>query len=75
MLDIQKMRTWIMLYLISFVALLWAVFLVAHGTTLMFWMSVFLIVLVIGINFILILNELRMKKMAEDRMKSLSNKG
>lgn len=73
MIDIHKLRTWIMLYLISFVALLWAVFLIAEGANSMFLVSMLLIVLVIGVNFVLIIHEIRERRRLKEMMKSLSH--
>ncbi len=73
MLDIQKLRTWIMLYLISFVALLWAVFLISQGMSSMFWVSIALILIVAFTNFALILNEIRERRRQREMMRTLSN--
>lgn len=73
MLDIQKLRTWIMLYLISFVALLWAVFLISQGMSSMFWVSIALILIVAFTNFALILNEIRERRRQCEMMRTLSN--
>ncbi|MDH7593604.1 MAG: hypothetical protein QHG99_04515 [Methanomicrobiales archaeon] len=72
MIDIQKFRTWIMLYLISFVALLWAVFLIEEGASSMFLVSMLLIMIVVGVNFIIIIHEIREKRRQKEMMKSLS---
>jgi len=48
---------WIIFYLISFVMLLWAAFLSAQG--IMLWVSFFLVIVVIGINFWVVYGELK----------------
>ncbi|HVP94022.1 MAG TPA: hypothetical protein VMS89_02505 [Methanoregulaceae archaeon] len=68
--DVLNVRTWIFFYLICFVALLWAVFLLAQGV--MLWIGLTLIIIVVGFNFILIANELRGHKNREKMMKSIS---
>lgn len=68
--DILNVRTWIFFYLICFVALLWAVFLLAQGA--MLWISLMLVIIVVGFNFILISNELKSHKKREKMMKTIS---
>jgi hypothetical protein len=55
--DILSARTWVIFYLICFVAMLWAVFLLAQGSMLV--ISLFLVVVVVGFNCILILAEVK----------------
>ncbi len=47
--ELPSLQTWIIFYLISFVLLLWAAFLSAQGF--MLWLTFFLVIVVIGINF------------------------
>jgi preprotein translocase subunit YajC len=68
--DVLNVRTWIFFYLICFVALLWAVFLLAQGV--MLWVGLTLVIIVVGFNFILITNELKSHKKRERMMKSIS---
>ncbi len=68
--DVLSLRTWIFFYLICFVALLWAVFLLAQGV--MLWIGLTLVIVVIGFNFILIATELKSHKKREKMMKSIS---
>ena len=68
--DVLNVRTWIFFYLICFVALLWAVFLLAQGV--MLWIGLTLVIIVIGFNFILITTELKSHKTREKMMKSIS---
>jgi cytochrome c biogenesis protein CcdA len=56
--ELPGLRTWVVFYLISFVVLLWAAFLSAQGV--MLWVSLFLVVIIIGINFITVLNQVKM---------------
>jgi preprotein translocase subunit YajC len=69
--DIMNVRTWIFFYLICFVALLWAVFLLAQGV--MLWVGLTLVVIVIGFNFILLSTEIKSHKKREKMMKSISS--
>jgi uncharacterized BrkB/YihY/UPF0761 family membrane protein len=56
--ELPGLRTWVVFYLLSFVVLLWAAFLSAQGV--MVWVSLFLIILIIGINFVTVLNQVKM---------------
>lgn len=47
-----------MFYLISFVALLWAAFLSAKGA--MLWVSMMLVIIVLGINFFTLFNQIKL---------------
>ena len=58
--EIPELRTWIMLYLISFVGLLWATFLSVQGV--MIWVSMFLVIVIIGIHFFTLYNQLLLRK-------------
>ena len=51
------LRTWIVFYLISFVVLLWAAFLSAQGV--MLWVSMLLVIIIIGLNFYTVLNQIK----------------
>ena len=52
------LRTWIMFFLISFVALLWAAFLSAKGA--MLWVSLMLVIVVLGVNFFTVFNQIKL---------------
>ena len=52
------LRTWIMFFLISFVALLWAVFLSAKGV--MLWVSLMLVIAVLGVTFFTVFNQVKL---------------
>ncbi|NYT05228.1 MAG: hypothetical protein GKC04_02475 [Methanomicrobiales archaeon] len=68
--DITALRTWTIFYLISFVVLLWALFLTTQGVLLGFGLT--LVIIVVGLNFFFV--SLEMKRIAERRemMKALS---
>lgn len=55
--DIRYLRTWIIFYLICFVALLFAVFLISRNV--MLWIGGMIITLVLGFNLILIYEEFK----------------
>jgi predicted membrane protein len=68
--DILNVRTWIFFYLICFVALLWAVFLLTQG--MMLWVGLALVLIVVGFNFILVAAEMRGHKKQEQMMKNIT---
>lgn len=55
--ELPGIRTWIVFYLISFVMLLWAAFLSAQGV--MLWVSLLLVILIIGVNFVTVFNQIK----------------
>jgi len=55
--ELPGLRTWVIFYLISFVVLMWAAFLTASGT--MLWVSLMLVIIVIGINFITVYTQIK----------------
>ncbi|OPY38477.1 MAG: hypothetical protein A4E35_00900 [Methanoregula sp. PtaU1.Bin051] len=55
--ELPPLHMWIIFYLISFVMLLWAAFLTAQGV--MLWVSFFLVIVVIGVNFWVVYNEIK----------------
>ena len=55
--ELPGLRIWVF-YLISFVVLLWAAFLSAKGA--MLWVSLFLVILVVGINFYTVYNQVKL---------------
>ncbi len=63
--ELPNIRTWIMLYLISFVGLLWATFLSVQG--LMLWVSLFLVIVIVGINFFTLYNQLKLREPEKPR--------
>jgi Na+-translocating ferredoxin:NAD+ oxidoreductase RnfE subunit len=68
--DLPEFRAWVFFYLISSVALLWAAFLSAQG--LMLWVSVLLVLLVIGTNCVCVLAEIHKYAKKREIMKRLS---
>ena len=67
--EIPELRTWIMLYLISFVGLLWATFLSVQGV--MVWVSLFLVIVIIGIHFFTLYNQLLLRKQRKELQRNL----
>jgi uncharacterized membrane protein len=67
------LRTWIMFFLISFVALLWAAFLSAKGT--MLWVSLMLVIVVLGVTFFTVFNQIKLnasrQKVQRDLIKDI----
>jgi uncharacterized BrkB/YihY/UPF0761 family membrane protein len=55
--DVPGLRTWVIFYLISFVVLLWAAFLTVNGV--MLWVSLMLVIVVVGINFVTVYNQIK----------------
>ena len=68
--DIMNVRTWVFFYLICFVALLWAVFLLTQG--MMLWVGLTLVLIVVGFNFILVTSEMRGHKKQQQLMKDIT---
>jgi uncharacterized BrkB/YihY/UPF0761 family membrane protein len=67
--ELPNIRTWIMLYLISFVGLLWATFLSVQG--LMLWVSLFLVIVIVGINFFTLYNQLKLRESRKEIQRNL----
>ena len=57
--EVPGIRTWVIFYLISFVVLLWAAFLTVNGT--MLWVSMMLVIIVVGINFVTVYNQIKLQ--------------
>ncbi|MEN6610799.1 MAG: hypothetical protein ABFC24_08145 [Methanoregulaceae archaeon] len=68
--QIPGLRTWVIFYLLCFVGLLWAAFLTVEGT--MLWVSLTLILVVIGVNVLTIMMEVKRHAAREELQKSLS---
>lgn len=68
--DILNARVWVFFYLICFVALLWAVFLLTQG--MMLWVGLTLVLIVVGFNFFLVASEMRGHKKQEQMMKDIT---
>jgi hypothetical protein len=69
--NILNVRTWVFFYLICFVALLWAVFLLTQG--MMLWVGLTLVLIVVGFNFILVATEMKGHKKQEEMIKNLTS--
>lgn len=67
--DALNIRLWIFFYLICFVAVLWATFLLIQGA--MLWLSLTLVTIVIGFNFIVILGEIRAQSQRKKALRQL----
>ena len=68
--ELPGLRTWIVFYLISFVVLLWAAFLSAQGV--MVWVSFFLVLIIVGINFITVMNQIKMHSARKEFQRNLT---
>ena len=68
--EIPGLQTWIVFYLISFVVLLWAAFLSAQGV--MLWVSLILVLFIIGLNFITVLNQIKMHTARRELQRNLT---
>ncbi|MDI3507673.1 MAG: hypothetical protein PWQ69_1653 [Methanomicrobiaceae archaeon] len=55
--DITEVRTWVIFYLLSFVVLLVATLITSQGSQL--WISLMLIIIVVGVNFSMLVTELK----------------
>jgi glucan phosphoethanolaminetransferase (alkaline phosphatase superfamily) len=64
------LRTWIMFFLISFVALLWAAFLSAKGT--MLWVSLMLVIVVLGVTFFTVFNQIKLNASRQKVLRDLT---
>jgi uncharacterized BrkB/YihY/UPF0761 family membrane protein len=68
--DMPGMRMWIIFYLISFVVLLWAAFLSATGV--MLWVSLLLVIIIVGINFYTVIGELKKHTARKEMQRKLT---
>ncbi|MBR1369431.1 hypothetical protein RJ53_07965 [Methanocalculus chunghsingensis] len=68
--EIPVLRTWVIFYLISFVVLLFALFLTSQGVLL--WVSLFLVLVLIGVNFFTIFIEINRRKQRHNRLKNIA---
>ena len=69
--ELPGLRTWVVFYLISFVVLLWAAFLSAQGA--MLWVSLFLVLIIIGVNFVTVLNQVKMHAARRELQRKLTD--
>jgi uncharacterized membrane protein len=70
--DVMNVRLWIIFYLICFVAILWATFLLVQGF--MLYVSMAMVSMVIGFNLVLLLGELRFHTLRKKEMQQLSQR-
>ena len=56
--EITEVRTWVIFYLLSFVVLLVATFITTQNDG-QLWISLMLIIIVVGVNFFLLFSELK----------------
>ena len=69
--ELPGLQTWILFYLISFVVLLWAAFLSAQGV--MLWVSLMLVILIVGVNFVTVFNEIKRHAQRKELQRSLTS--
>jgi predicted membrane protein len=70
--DIHASRTWIIFYLISFVVLLWALFLTTQGVLLGFGLT--MVIVIIGLNFVIVSAEMKKSARRKEMMRKFSHK-
>ena len=68
--ELPGLRTWVVFYLISFVVLLWAAFLSAQGV--MLWVSLLLVIIIIGLNFVTVMNQIKAHAARQEFQRSLT---
>jgi len=68
--ELPGLRTWIVFYLLSFVVLLWAAFLSAKGV--MLWVSLLLVLVIIGVNFMTVLNQVKIHTARQELQRKLT---
>ncbi len=56
--EITEVRMWVIFYLLSFVVLLVAIFITTQNDS-QLWVSLMLIIIVVGVNFFLLFSELK----------------
>lgn len=69
--ELPGLRTWVVFYLISFVVLLWAAFLSAQGV--MLWVSLLLVLIIIGLNFVTVMNQLKAHAARKEFQRTLTS--
>ncbi|HEX3001408.1 MAG TPA: hypothetical protein VHN82_03410 [Methanoregula sp.] len=69
--ELPGIRTWVVFYLISFVVLLWAAFLSSQGV--MLWVSLLLVLIIIGLNFVTVMNQLKAHAARKELQRSLTS--
>lgn len=69
--DLQESRTWIIFYLISFVVLLFSVFLTSEGVLL--GVGLTMVIIVIGTNLIFMLSQVKQSSKKRELMEKMSH--
>ena len=69
--EVTEIKTWIIFYLLSFVVLLWALFLTFQGSLLGIGLT--LVIVVVGLNFALIVSEIRRFARRREFMERISS--
>ncbi len=69
--EITEVRTWVMFYLLSFVVLLVAIFITTQNDS-QLWISLMLIIIVVGVNFYLLFSELKRYQARKAFMRRMS---
>lgn len=69
--EVTEVRTWVIFYLLSFVALLVATFITTQNDSRL-WISLMLIIVVVGVNFFLLFSELKRYHARKARMRRIS---
>lgn len=64
------LRTWAIFYLLSFVLLLFALFLSTQGVLL--WVSLFLVIILIGVNLFTLSLEIKRRSLKRERLKQIA---
>jgi len=73
--NLEDFRTWVIFYLICSVAILVAASFIVLGITPFFWVSSTLIIIVIGFNFILLINVIKENTKKINRLKLINLNG
>lgn len=68
--EFPDLRTWVIFYLISFVVLLVAAFLSSQGV--MLWVSLFLVILIVGVNFYTVFSQIKAHAARRELQRSLT---
>ncbi len=70
--EIPEIRTWVIFYLLSFVVLLVAIFITTRNDG-QRWISLMLVIVVVGVNSFLLISELRRHQSKKALMRVISN--
>lgn len=70
--EVTEVRTWVIFYLLSFVVLLVAIFITTQNDS-QRWISLMLVIIVVGVNLFLLLSELKRHQSRKAFMLQVSN--